>query len=238
MEDSSLFNDADMQDPPLTMRSSESKSVTSIPETREVEAADLPSVRTEPTDPPVTKSKDTPAKEGVSSSSTWENNDFFKDAFASSPFDEPSPTRKDAFGFPAESAMTPENQMMESSAFFNDDDPDAWGEPSSLKSSLKPVDFTPRRNNASHFPRDNAFDDVSEMSEVTNPTFATQSKPDADGEDTKNSSGVDPSSHNRQPSQGSSSQEPSESAIPLLGGNSSDSMDAPEGSESQKENSG
>jgi hypothetical protein len=243
MEDSSLFNEQEINDPPLTARSAESqKSVSSIPETKSPESAKTTPNNNEDLEALAPGSNNVTPKEAIPPSSTWGSTEFFEDAFASSPFNDPNSSGKDAFGFPE--AMTSEDQ-----AFF-DDSPDAWGEPSSLKSSIKPVDFTPRRNNASHFPT-SAFDndamsyDASEMSEVTNPTFVTHNRPDADGEEAgRNAIAKKAMGHIRHPSQGSSSQEPSESAVPLLGVHSSDSLDVVEnektadGSESQKENSG
>lgn len=231
MEDSSLFNEQEMNDPPPSTKSV----IQNSPSTQTSQTINPPKSPEETQDQPGPEAS---PKEPIPQSSTWGSNEFFEDAFASSPFNDPNSSGNDAFGFP-------ETIAQDDSGFF-DDSPDAWGEPSSLKSSLKPVDFTPRRNNFSSnaFENDAMSYDASEMSEATNPTFVTQHKPDADGEDNGRSSTLKkPAGHVRHPSQGSSSQEQSESAVPLLGVNSSDSLDvaqgekATDGSESQKENS-
>ena len=240
MEDSSLFNDKEI-DKPLTAANQRNAPFESEmkPEDPVISSATSPN---EPADLLVSekKSGEMSPTEAIPQSSTWGSAVFFDDAFASSPFNDPASSGNDAFGFP-ESAVASEDQT------FFDDSPDAWGEPSSLKSSLKPVDFTPRRSNlnfhGSAFDNDAMSYDASEMSEVTNPTFMT--RPDQEGDETGRSVVAKKGTgHMRQPSQGSSSQEPSESAVPLLGVNSNDSLDGAEGekpadeSESQKENKG
>ena len=205
----------------------------------------------------------------------WEDS-FFKDPFSSSPFKDPSDgDDEDAFGF-SETKVTANLDRFNTDGFFDDSGADAWGEPS----SRLPVDFTPRRNNATlrFLPqdvdsmdgrpsgkKDTTFDnsdamsyDASDMSEVTNPTFASSAmppRPDPEGDNGSGSRSTLPkngkgggtvassfstgkSNHNRESSQGSSSMEQSESAIPLLtdsdfskkGGSSSDSAG---GAESQ-----
>ena len=224
MEDSSIFDDRDKSD------QNNQRSVPPIPENKPTSSANAAAITEEPTNPPAPQSKEAIPQEAIPEPSTWGNNKFFEDAFASSPFDASSSVN-DEFGFPAQLSTTQEN-----SSLF-DDSPDAWGEPSSLNSSVKHVDFTPRRNNTSNFPNSAlANDDVSEMSEVTNPTY--QSRPDPDTTDTKKSHIIQSSLESL-----ASSHEQSESAAPLLGVNDiSNSLDQAEGdmiadgSESQKEN--
>ena len=241
MEDSSLFNDKEMSDKPPASASQENLNFEPEPKQAEHTIGSITSTGEHANLPASEKKSDgMPPGEAIPQSSTWGSARFFDDAFASSPFNDPALSGNDAFGFP-ESAVASEDQT------FFDDSPDAWGEPSSLKSSLRPVDFTPRKNNLNF--HGNAFDndamsyDASEMSEVTNPTFVT--RPDPEGDETGRTAIPKKSSaHIRQPSQGSSSQEPSESAVPLLGVSSYDSLDGAEGekpgeeSESQKENKG
>lgn len=203
MQDSSIFDDRDESD------QNNQRSIPPIPENKPTSSANATAI----TEAPAPQSKEIIPKEPIPEPSTWGNNEFFEDAFASSPFDASSSVN-DAFGFPAQLSTTQEN-----SSFF-DESLDAWGEPSSLKSSVKHVDFTPRRNNTSNFPNSAlANDDVmsydaSEMSEVTNPTY--QSRPDPDTETKK--------SHIIQSSHGLDSLDKAEGDMTA------------DGSESQKEN--
>ena len=176
------------------------------------------------------------------------------DAFATSPFNDIATNGGDAFGFPK---TTTSPERIDTDAFFVEGGVDAWGEPS----AQLPVDFTPRKTNAGHFRKDpdnsDAMSyDASEMSEVTNPTFAgstVHTRPDQESDDVSKHSNAKKvagtgasANHNRTSSQGSSSQEQSESAVPLLAeGNSSGSGEGgdafarnADGTGSQKENDG
>lgn len=192
----------------------------------------------------------------------WEHSEFFKDnTFGSVPFSQDRVTGDsrrgdDAFGFPTKSTSDSaagditRNELIvnaDSGAFFDlaANGADSWGEPS----AMLPVDFTPRKNTLSaaqhskdHTDNCDAFSyDASEMSEVTNPTYAsatvmqntlTSTRPDPDGDDARRKvehvkkMGVE-EKIKQDASQGShSSHEPSESALPLLDGGIGDKSDS------------
>lgn len=141
----------------------------------------------------------------------WGHSDFFKDnSFSSLPFSQDLAlgcnVRVDgAFGFPTKSKSDSATGSIthngltvnaDSDAFFDlaVNGADSWGEPS----AMLPVDFTPRKNTSTaQYSKDQTENsdalsyDASEMSEVTNPTFAsataihnalTATKPDPDGD--------------------------------------------------------
>ena len=192
----------------------------------------------------------------------WEDDSFFN---LKSPFrDQDNKKGKDAFGFPETDATSPTDAF------------DAWGEPSSMLPASKfnnnrhanhdEIDyFSPRDADGRFGGKKDPFDnsdatsyDGTEMSEVTNPTFASSSmfnRPDPDSDDGKNyakkgrsggtvasSTSAGTSTNNRAPSQGSPSNEPSESAIPLMADSdfskkSVSSSDSIGGTEGQSTNS-
>ena len=214
MEDSSLFQDQELNDISSTPESLKSQNrISGEPETTVVDEINPHS--NEPLEQPSPKTKKFAPKEVIPPSSSWGSNDFFENTFASSPFNDPTSSGNDAFGFPAESALP------DAGLKIFDDSPDAWGKNSSLNYSHQSDDFTPRKSNTSNFPN-NAFDNnmsynVTELSEVTKSTFISRS------------------------GQASLSHEPFESTVPFFDAERVDSFGAAEekpadGPESQKEN--
>lgn len=192
----------------------------------------------------------------------WEHSEFFKEnTFGSVPFSQDRVTGDnrrgdDAFGFPTKSTSDSaagditHNEIIvnaDSDVFFDlaANGADSWGEPT----AMLPVDFTPRKNTSSaaqhskdHTDNCDAFSyDASEMSEVTNPTYAsatvmqntlTSTRPDPDGDDARRKvehikkMGAE-EKIKQDASQGShASHEPSESALPLLDGGIADKSDS------------
>jgi hypothetical protein len=184
----------------------------------------------------------------------WEHSDFFNDnAFGSVPFSQDkaaggTSSGDDDFGFPTNTKSDSAAGHVDSDAFFDlaVNGADSWGEPS----AMLPVDFTPRKSTSAAQPSKDHTDncdafsyDASEMSEVTNPTYASATvmhnalvttRPDPDGDDARRKGehakkiGMEQKSMQAMP-------EPRESAIPLLGGGTGDKSDASiEGKENQQ----
>ncbi len=184
----------------------------------------------------------------------WEHSDFFNDnAFGSVPFSQDkaaggTSSGDDDFGFPTNTKSDSAAGHVDSDAFFDlaVNGADSWGEPS----AMLPVDFTPRKStlvaqpSKDHTDNCDAFSyDASEMSEVTNPTYASATvmhnalattRPDPDGDDARRKgecakkTGMDQKSMQAM-------HEPRESAMPLLGGGTGDKSDASiEGKENQQ----
>lgn len=176
----------------------------------------------------------------------WGHLDFFKDnSFASLPG---NIRGDDLFGFPSKSTsdsaagnitLNELTMNTESVAFFDlaVNGADSWGEPS----AILPDDFTPRKNaTVAQHSKENSENcdalsyDASEMSEVTNPTYAsatvmqnalTSTKPDPDGgaarrkgEHVKKVGVADKTQQHLH--------EPSESVTPLLDGGTSNKSDS------------
>ena len=125
-----------------------------------VAVAPQPKATIAPSPPPVTESQVTEPTEDLfappDQSNSW-GDDFFKDPFANSPFNDPA--QGDPYGFPET-----ERARNGDDAFGFDNNADAWGEPQTLP-DVKPLDSPDNLSNA-------------EMSEITNPSFISRKTTD------------------------------------------------------------